>query len=257
MKTIYLLIIAAFCFNLSLLGQVDKIKEQAKKNKNQKSHKNGSDFDSDDISGACLDGCITGCFNGCFPVFINLFANGLQTYDENRDEYPRNFSFDVSFNAGFSMDNDLLMLPQLRGTYGVFRSDLRINYLAEFDNMAAEIYQTYDWQILQLRIPVIPEMSFGFGGGFMYEEYTEQYFPEASLFCSFSGYENLYDVEFSFRYASDENTTIRTETGIIGGLKTFRLPGLSVYTNLGFMYQNYYSEFSFFMITGGLSFSIQ
>ena len=68
--------------------------------------------------------------------------------------------------------------PRMRLRMGVVSTDVHYGILSEERIGGKDIYETLDWQILQINVINTPELSWRFGAGIMREQFTDSAFPE-------------------------------------------------------------------------------
>ncbi len=243
MKSFLLACIALLCLS-ETYAQVDEIKSASKDN----SSKSKGDSDNDD--GLGLD------------VFFFLF-DGLgslhTTKIQDRDNYPSMISLDVSFQGAIKPSSYYILQPRIRGNWGLFSTDFRMNYLIEDDVDGLKHIRTNDWQILQLNLITNRFFTFRIGTGVMQESFGDKRnFSESALMLNVHAPDQSKLLGFEFRFAKDWDTgeNPRREFSVQYQQQIFQASALHGYITLGGLYQRYYSSIDVWGIHTGLVFRL-
>lgn len=244
MKRIPLVFVALLCMG-EVCAQVSEIKSASKDNSSGKS---GGKSDSDD-SGVSLD------------VFLFLF-DGLGSLHTSkirgdRDRYPSIISLDVAFQGAIKPASYYIFQPRIRGNWGLFSTDFRMNYLIEEDVEGIKHIRTNDWQVLQLNLITNRFFTFRVGTGFMQEAFEEyRYFSESSFMLNIHAPDQSKVLGFEFRFAKDWDTGVnpRREFGVQYQHQIFKASILHGYLAIGGLYQRYYNSIDVWGIQTGLVF---
>jgi hypothetical protein len=242
-KSFLLACIALLCLS-ETYAQVDEIKSASKDN----SSKSKGDSDNDD--GLGLD------------VFFFLF-DGLgslhTTKIQDRDNYPSMISLDVSFQGAIKPSSYYILQPRIRGNWGLFSTDFRMNYLIEDDVDGLKHIRTNDWQILQLNLITNRFFTFRIGTGVMQESFGDKRnFSESALMLNVHAPDQSKLLGFEFRFAKDWDTgeNPRREFSVQYQQQIFQASALHGYITLGGLYQRYYSSIDVWGIHTGLVFRL-
>jgi hypothetical protein len=243
MKRILLVFVALICMS-EVYAQVSEIKSASQSNSSGKS----GGRDSDD-SGVSLD------------VFLFLF-DGLGSLHTSkirgdRDRYPSIISFDVAFQGAIKPSAYYIFQPRIRGNWGLFSTDFRMNYLIEEDVEGVRHIRTNDWQILQLNLITNRFFTFRVGTGFMQEAFeAHRYFSESSLMLNLHAPDQSKVLGFEFRFAKDWDTGVnpRREFSVQYQHQIFRASSMHGYIAIGGLYQRYYNSIDVWGVQTGLVF---
>ena len=251
MKKIISLFILILFFTFQSNSQVDNIKQKAKSLKSGNDHYNSNSYDG-------IAGLIFFLFNDVTINSIDMLIIHHQYLMDNKNNYPVAFSFDYMPHFAFNQNNQYNMLQRIRGTLGIFSSDLRLNYLAEFSDFSAKSYNTLDWQIIQFSTYPSNNVNIRFGTGLLYDNYSELFFNEHSLGLEFYFKEYKYWLALDGRFALDYNRgeSIYNEVNFRLNYRIIKTQHFNTYFTIGALYQNYYSVTDLFSAQGGLSINI-
>lgn len=244
MKPFLLACLALLCLS-NAYAQVDEIKSASKDNSSKKSGSSGSE-DGDD--GLGLD-----VFFFLFDGLGSLHTSKLQ----KRRDYPSVTSFDVCLQGAIKPASYYILQPRIRGNWGLFSTDFRMNYLIEDDVDGLRHIRTNDWQVLQLNLITNRFFTFRVGTGFMQEAFNEYtYFSESSFMLNIHAPDQSKVLGFEYRFAKDWDTGAnpRREFSIQYQHQIFQASALHGYITLGGLYQRYYNSIDVLGIQTGLVF---
>lgn len=253
MKSTLTLLIAIFCVS-GAFAQVDEIKEASKQNSSGSS---GS-VKSGDGSGGSSDG------NGIsLDVFFILFEGigVVQSHklQRDRERYPSMISLDVGFQGAIKPSSYYTLNPRIRGNWGLFSTDFRLNYLIEDDIEGFKHIRTTDWQILQVNLITTRLFTFRIGSGIMKESFGEKRtFSESSVMLNIHAPDQSKVLGFEFRFAKDWDTDVnpRSEFSVQYQEEIFDIRSLHAYVTLGGLYQRYYNTIDVWGVQAGLVFRL-
>lgn len=235
-------------FTIPMFGQVGEIKSASAGNSSR-----GGGGRERGSSGA-----------GTSYFFINLIGNGIiewQQYKLSRKEInPSVVSFETMLQAAVQPSSYYVFNPRVRGNWGLFSTDFRINYLLQEDINGYEDLTTYDWQIVQMNLVTTRHVIGRVGIGFMHEDFAEhQSFTETTVGLNIYSNKRIINGGMEYRYASDFRTGAipRREYSVFAEKQILQRGRLHGYVTFGGMYQRYYSSISVWGIQGGLTFKIQ
>jgi len=252
-------------FFINGFSQVDHIKSGSDKNASTKG--NGHSETQHTSSGSSPgDGCLSGCFDACGSqcfqsMFEVLIVGGLHLHSDylkKRHDIPTVVSVDFMPHFGFNPPSCMLMLPRIRGNWGLFSTDFRLNNMMELGTgHGVKFYRTLDWQILELNLIVTEPITARIGSGFMYEKYSNTYFSESYIGLDWYMKKNLYLTTAEFRIAKDYETgaTPRAEGNLRFNYKVLDNKNLYGYVTAGCIYQNYYNSVDLWTAQVGLTFN--
>jgi len=235
-------------------SQVDKIKSN--------SNSNSSNSDKiGDVNSPCMASCGDACFNSiaqaCFDFAIIGMLELNKTYVDNKDDIPIVTSIDFMPQGAYHPSNSIIILPRIRGNWGLFSTDIRFNSLIEITSKGSDFYNTFDWQVLQLNLLITKPVILRLGTGFMYENYSKSIFNEHSLGLDFFMDDYKYRIDNEFRIVKDYNTSNipRLEGSTIFNYAILQTSKLDGYISLGVMYENFYLDVPIWSVVGGMAFN--
>jgi hypothetical protein len=252
---VFLLI--SFCFQA--FAQVGGIKSGS--DKNSTSPKNTSS-ESKDGSGCLTDACGAACGSGCFNFIIDYAILGSVKLHKSimakRPEIPEVLSIELMPHIGFASPSSSLIIPRIRGNWGLFSTDFRYTNMMDFSHAdSIEFYNTLDWQILELNMVVTNPVTFRVGTGIMKEFYSSQIFIEHFLGLDITSADRQYLGNAEFRIAKDYSTgaTPRIEGNLRFNYRILKTNNLNGYAMAGAIFQNYYGETNVWTMQTGLYFN--
>ncbi len=247
--------ILLFSCLLSLLfgqlhAQVDDIKRKSDENRDKKDQNGEKDYYSTPPDDPIMDACFSSCAMACFDVFFSVAGELLMDHHrdlmKNRDVDPTVLSIDFMPHIAYSPDDDYInLLPRIRGTWGIFSTDFRFNYLAEFDNAAADIYNTWEWQILQLNLVAAEVFNFRIGTGLLSENYKENLvYNEHSIGFEFRSQDQnlLTSLEGRTTWDYETGSHVFTEGNLRFSYRFININHVFGYVIVGGIYQRYYES---------------
>jgi hypothetical protein len=255
-KYILSIIIVILSFTSEAFGQIDEIKDKARKDKNNERSSDSDNYyyqDDDETFGEALAGEACGCIGN---IFLFLFWEAIEAVQssalEQKEEYPYVSSIELKLWGGFSQEKKTLFVsPNLQGNWGIFSTDFRYTYLEE---VSASL-QNLDWQIIKLNIPVKTfKASAGLGftyltdPGISYLEYTfgsELHLLKNKLVLA-GEYRGTSENENSEVFRKEYNFQVDYNTSSFG---RFHLSPM-----LGIRYQTYYNSYHYFIFNFGIAF---
>lgn len=252
MKPIFVILLVSFC-GVQLFAQVDEIKKASSNNSSSSDSKSGGSSGGESDSG-----------NGVGGAVFNFLFSGIgevQSFKLHKDKqlYPSMVSLDVMFQGGVKPSSYYLFWPRIRGSWGLFGSDFRMNYLIEEDAEGWKHIRTNDWQILQLNLVTSRFFTFRLGTGFMQEAFnTKESFSETAFMFLIHAPDQTKVLGFEYRFAKDWDTGVnpRREFSIQYQQQLFSTGALHGYITVGGVYQKYYDEIEIWGIQAGMMFRL-
>ncbi|MCK6617889.1 MAG: hypothetical protein L6Q51_09605 [Cyclobacteriaceae bacterium] len=245
-----LLVILSVCMMGTLYAQVDEIKQASEDNSSKKSGRDDSDNDGDS--------------GGGFFVF-DLFFNAIPDWQrfklqDDRSRYPSMVSLEVFMQGAVKPSSYYILWPRIRGNWGLFSTDYRMNYLIEEDaDGGFKHIRTNDWQVLQLNLITSRFITFRFGTGVMKEAFADgRSFNEWDFMLGFHSPDQFKQIWFEYRFAKDWETGAnpRRELSAQYQHQLFRTGALHGYFSAGVVYQRYYNSIEIWGFQGGLIFRL-
>lgn len=233
----------------SALAQVEEIKQASEDNsKKSGSSDSGSDGDS----------------GGGFFIF-DLFFNAIPDWQryklqDDRARYPSMVSLEVLMQGAVKPSAYYMLWPRVRGNWGLFSTDYRINYLIEEDvDGGFKHIRTNDWQVLQLNLITSRFITFRFGTGLMKEAFAgKRSFNEWAFMLGFHSPDQYKLIFFEYRVAVDWDTEVTTRTELSAQYQhqIFSAGALHGYFSAGVVYQRYYESIEVWGLQGGFIFRL-
>lgn len=242
MKPLLFACIALLCLS-ETYAQVDEIKSAS----NDNSSKSKSDSDDDD------DGLGLDVFFFLFDGLGSLHTSKIR----DRENYPAMTSFEVDFQGAIKPSSYYILQPRIRGNWGLFGTDFRMNYLIEDDIEGFKHIRTNDWQVLQLNLITNRFFTFRVGTGYMHEAFGDnRYFSESACILNIHAPDQSKVLGFEFRFAKDWDTgeNPRREFNIQYQHEIFQAAALHGYITVGGLFQRYYNSIDVWGIQTGLVF---
>lgn len=247
MKPICTLLVAFFTAS-SLCAQVSEIKSASESNSSKSGRSNTDSGSGGGGGGFFLD--------FMFDVFIGGQTMKLRN---DRERYPAMVSLDVMFQGAVKPSSYYLLWPRIRGNWGLFSSDFRMNYLIEEGIDGYVHIRTNDWQVLQLNLVTSRFFTFRLGTGFMQESFGEKRnFSESAFMLFVHAPDQTKSLGFEYRFSKDWNTGAnpRREFNVQYQHQLFETGKLHAYATVGGVYQKYYNTIEVWGIQGGLVFRL-
>ena len=240
------ILIASLCFaSILVSGQVNRIKEaSAQTAQEYRSSESGSSSSNSNGSG--------------FFVDVLMFLPNWQMYklQGSRERYPLMVSVDVMLQGAFMPADTYVIWPRIRGNWGLFSTDFRMNYMMEKNDAGGfTSLRTNDWQILQLNIITSRFITARIGGGIMTESFgANQNFTEltAGFGIHAPDHSNAFYLEYRDAYKSGADFNARVEFSAQYQHQIFQSGALRGYLTAGGVYQKYYGTLEFWGLHGGV-----
>lgn len=250
MKAVLISVLLTISCFARLCAQVNEIKGASSSNssssKSESSDWGDSDYDSDEDGG--------GLFFGFFDGIAEAQSFKLS---KDRERYPSMVSFDVMIQGAVKPSAYYLFWPRIRGNWGLFGTDFRLNYLIE-ESVDGYIHvRTNDWQIIQLNLVTSRFFTFRLGTGIMQEAFSEESsFSETAFMLMVHAPDQTKVLGFEYRFAKDWDTGAnpRREFSVQYQHQLFNTGNLHGYATVGGIYQRYYNSIDVWGIQGGLMF---
>jgi hypothetical protein len=196
----------------------------------------------------------------CFvDIGLYMLTGGIRYHKDlmqNKEEVFQMVSINAKANIGSMPGYNTMFIPQIRGNWGLFSTDIRNFFIFEQDANASDSYSTLDWQIIQLNLVQIKDFNLRIGTGISYERFSEKVYNENSLAMDGFLNNNKYTIGGEIRYAHDYFTRniYRMEGNIAAGIRFLEMKNQKAYFNMGLLYQNYFLQVNNWGIKGGIDF---
>jgi hypothetical protein len=235
--------IAFFAFLLLAVGgfgQVNNIKNASASSGGNSSGSSYSGGDNYSGSAFMADFMFNFMFGGVVEVQQQKLAR--------KHEVPTMISLDLIAQTAVQPSSYYIVHPRVRGNWGLFSTDFRMNYLIEDGIDGYKHIRTSDWQILQVNVITTRDFTARIGGGFMQE--------------AFEGYKTFSEWTVGFHYQSDvhpwgafaeyRGAEVRKEVSSFAQYRLFDAKYFHGFATAGFVYQRYYRSITTWGLQGGL-----
>lgn len=256
MKKVLITIIMGLAFLMyNVYGQVDDIKEKARKDKHNDRSSGSGDYsydDDDDSFGDELSDEMCGCF---FDIFMFITWQAISEAQhaalEQKTEYPYISSLETKVMGGISSDQETFFIsPGLQGNWGIFSTDFRYTYLD--DNTGT--LNSLDWQILKLNVPV-KTFKASAGVGFTYLTDPAVSYFEYTFGSELHVFRDKMVVSGEYRGTSvnDNNEVFRREVNFQIDYLTNSFGKFHLSPMAGFRFQEYHESIDYWMVNIGVA----
>lgn len=195
--------------------------------------------------------------------FIDFTARTIIPWQINtlkkRGEVPNVLSLEIYGQAAIQPSTYYVFNPRVRGNWGIFLTDFRINYMVEEKIGKPEDLRTDDWQILGLNIINTRRVTARISTGIMHEAFGEgNTFSESVAGLSVMSDDQRRGVMGEFRWSRDyiTNKNPRLEGSVFYQQKLFDHKAIHMFATGGIVYQRYYNEINVWGLQGGLAFKL-
>jgi len=262
-----ILMLGIFIIGLSSFAQINDIKKKSNQNN---SNNNSNNRNSENNSSNPGDPCLAACATSMIEIAVDVFAQVIYKYNqqllENSND-PYIISLEIMPHFGYGIhfsenQQDVYkyydFLPRIRGNYGAFSTEFRLDYLFEInDSVAFNSFRVFNWQF---GFNIIPSESFRLtlGQGVMYEIENRTGFHESFLAADIALKDKLFIISPEGRIAFDytNNQIAYLETSIRGSYNFLKFKHLNGYVCAGLAYRDYYQSHAVIIPYGGLNFII-
>ncbi len=247
MKNLTILFVIFCLSGFTSLAQVDDIKKASKEN----SRSSGTSSSDRSNSGGSN-------FFFIFDVFRVLGAWQSHVL-EKRTEIPSLVGLDFMLQGAVQPSSYYIMNPRVRGTWGIFSTDFRTNYMYEESIDGDLDLATYDWQIIQLNFINTKNVIVRAGTGFMRENYgAHGSFIESGLSTNLMFDEGKWGGFAEYRSARDYSTDAvpRREFSLQVHKQLFKAGHWHALATGGLQFQRYYSLVNVWGIQMGMIFRL-
>ena len=199
----------------------------------------------------------SGSFSAYFFVdMIRLVGVAQSVKLQKADSIKRMVSLETFFQGAVQPSTYYLFNPRIRGNWGLFSTDFRMNYLVEekTDSVTHDL-TTLDWQVLQLNLITTRNFTARVGAGNLYERFgSKQSFFEWTTSVSFYSNAQTIVANIEYRVAKDYETNVvpRREINFSLEKQIFNAGSLHGYASIGGVYQRYYQSVSVWGLQGGI-----
>lgn len=239
MKSLYvgLIVITLLC-SIPAHAQVDKIKQASSSRSSR-----GSGGDSG----------FSGSNSWLFAdFFLEIAVSGIIEWQKQtlvkRYDNPSVVSVDVMLQGAAQPSNYYILNPRVRGTWGLFSTDFRFNYLVEESIEGVKHLRTDDWQIVQFNLLTTRNATARIGGGILHEA-----FNNGNVFPEWTAGLHLYtDRRHLGGMAEFRSAEVRSEWNLQFHYRLFETRHSQTYVTAGGVFQRYYSSINVWGMQSGL-----
>ena len=225
----------------SVYGQVDEIKRASS---------------SRSESGYRSSGSSSGSGNFVGGLIIDLMFSGVvraqqQKLYQRRDN-PSIVSLDLMIQSAIQPSSYYVFNPRIRGNWGLFSTDFRMNYILEEDIDGIKHLRTSDWQILQLNIVTTRGVTARIGGGVIREAFAyRNEYPEVTTGLHIHPWGKKLSGIAEYRSAE-----VRREVSAHMRYSVFNKGPLHGYATAGGVFQRHYETVDVWGFQAGFTLSI-
>lgn len=247
MKKILILFLSVlFVFNYVAAQKTNDNGGNSGSNTNNDNNNNNNNSDNS---------CVSSILNTA-DVLIGQYQSSLL---KSKKKNPSVTSFEIDALGGLASRsgvNFYNILPRLKGNYGAFSGDLRLNHMVYADDPT--IKTTGIDGLVEFNIIVGSGFKMAIGQGIYYDFDTEAAFHESLLGVEFGMNERQIIVSPEGRLAYDwsNSLTVFYEVDLTGGYRFVKAGSMNLYVNAGAGYRNF-SVSSYMLLYGGISIVIQ
>lgn len=241
------IILLATCCATGVYAQVDEIKNASSAN-SSKSRNDEGDSRAGGVG-----------FSFMFDVFSGIGHWQAMKLQDDRSRYPSMVSLDMMFQGAIKPSSYYILWPRVRGNWGLFSTDFRINYLIEEDLDGFKHIRTNDWQVIQLNLVTSKFFTFRLGTGFMQEAFnTKRSFSESAFMFLVHAPDQTKVLGFEYRFSKDwdSGANPRREFSAQYQQQLFNAGSLHGYATVGGVYQKYYNAIEVWGIQAGMVFRL-
>jgi hypothetical protein len=209
-------------------------------------------------SGKSSDSGSSGSSGGSFMVdffFQFMLGNMIQWQRaslDQRHDIPGTVSLEVMLQTAIQPSSYYIVHPRIRGNWGIFSTDYRMNFIVEETFDGIEYLQTNEWQVLQLNVINTRDFGLRIGGGFLQERFNDQnYYPEVTgaIHVRPSGKKLSGLAEY-------RNADARAEVNGHLRYSIFNRSHVRGFVTAGAVFQRYYQAVNVWGLQGGVAFSV-
>ncbi|HZY82078.1 MAG TPA: hypothetical protein VFE50_21285 [Cyclobacteriaceae bacterium] len=247
MRKKFLVLTFLVCTSLAASAQVTSIKGASSSNKGFGERGGGSGL-----------GSIYGAY-----VFLDFAVRVLPAWQiktlERRGDVPNILSLEVFGQVAVQPSTYYVFNPRVRGNWGLFFTDFRMNYMLEERIGHPDDLRTDDWQVLGLNVLNYRNVTARISTGFMHEAFGEgRIFQESVFGLSVMNNSQSIGGFGEIRWAQDHETgkMPRLEGSFNLQRRLIDKNKMHVFATGGMMFQRYYNDINVWGFQGGLAFKL-
>ena len=219
----------------------------------------------DRYGGANIVDAAEGCasllkiFGDCIELSCTMFINIGERIERDQNAIMlkkgsiRELNMlEIMPQAAFSNKNGVAsFIPRIRGIRGLFSTDFRICQLAD-TRQDAEIYSSFDWNLLQYAFINTSYYHLRLGTGFMHERFGSVYFHEHFIGNDIKWSKRINsNIEYHLAYDYATDLIARSELNVRTNFEIIKKAPLHIHAMIGVVYQNYYESVEFWSAQTG------
>jgi hypothetical protein len=192
--------------------------------------------------------------------FFNFVGTGIVNWQravlDKREEVPSVVSLEVLTQASVQPSNYYVFNPRVRGNWGIFLTDFRVNYLLEEAIGGVDDLTTLDWQVIGLNVVNTDVVRARISTGLLQENFGEhQRFNETVFGIHLNSRKRNIGGSAEYRWANDFTTGAvpRREWSASVERNVFNRKAAHGFATAGVQFQRYYSEVNVWGIQAGFA----
>jgi len=249
MKTLTTVVLLGSTLFLSLtaVAQVDEIKRESASHSTSSGRETRNVSSSDSGDSNSLSG-EAAWFIVKLPIYIIGGIAEWQDYKiEKKKINPSVISFDVMLQGAIQPSTYYILQPRVRGNWGLFSTDFRMNYIIEESIDGTKELRTDDWQILQLNVVTTKNIIARIGGGVLHENFSGgKTFSEWTAGVHLNSNSGKVGGMVEYRWSDP-----RDEWNAHFQYRVFQHGAANGYVTIGAVQQEYYSKINVWGVQGG------
>lgn len=175
---------------------------------------------------------------------------------QRRGEAPNILSLEVFGQAAIQPSTYYIFNPRIRGNWGIFLTDFRMNYMIEDKIGGPADLRTDDWQVLGLNLVNTRTVTARLSTGIMHEAFGDgKIFNESAAGISVMSPDQRIGGFGEFRWSRDFSTgsNPRLEASVNVQRKLFDHNAMHMFATGGVMFQRYYNEINVWGVQAGFA----
>jgi hypothetical protein len=191
-------------------------------------------------------------YNFLFQVMFSEVVQWQQQKLQQRENVPTMVSLDVMLQTAIQPASYYIINPRIRGNWGLFSTDFRLNYILEEDIDGIKHLRTNDWQILQLNLVTTQNVTARIGGGIIQEAYGEK-----NTYTEWTTAIQIRPITSRLGGTAEyRGSEARKEVNAHVQYAFFTRGRMHAYVTAGAVFQRYYRQVNVWGLQGGVSFSV-
>jgi hypothetical protein len=200
---------------------------------------------------------------GAAYIFVDFAVRSIVPWQINtlqkKGEVPNVLSLELYGQAGIQPSTYYIFNPRVRGNWGIFLTDFRMNYMIE-DRIGGPVdLRTDDWQILGLNLVNTRMVTARISTGIMHEAFGDgNIYNESVAGIQVMSPDQRIGGMGEFRWSRDYSTGYnpRFEASVSAQRKLFDHRSIHMFATGGVMFQRWYNEINVWGMQAGLAFKV-